>query len=333
VAKLYHLTKGNTNKNEQVDNNMEVKHWQHPADTVTRMIENTEEKSRLQMYTDGSKTEKGVGAAIAVFESSLHTNHVQCRLNKSCSNNQAEQLAILTALKYTENMQTTEKTVTIFTDSLITLDSLRNVNIHTYLIEEIRKKLNEMTKMNWKINLRWVKAHVGIRGNELADKLAKNAAANENIKESYNGIPKNVILKELEEESVTKWQREWTNSAKGRITKDFFPEVKERLSMKINLTQNFTAMVTDHGKTNSYLHRFKIIKAPTCPCGNSDPNIDHLLFNCELLNKERNLLKQSIQKTNNWPTNKRELIGKHIKDFMKFTNEIPLDEINVEQNS
>ena len=102
--------------------------------------------------------------------------------------------------------------------------------------------------------------------------------------------------------------------------------------MKINLTQNFTAMVTGHGKTKSYLHRFKIIKTPTCPCGSSDQNIDHLLFDCQLLNKERNLLKQSIQKTNNWPTNKRELIGKHIKIFMKFTKEISLDEINVEQN-
>jgi hypothetical protein len=90
VAKLYHLTKGNTNKNEQVDNNMEVKHWQHPADKVTRMIENTEENSRIQIYTDGSKTEKGVGAGIEVFESGLHTNHIQCRLNKSCSSNQAE---------------------------------------------------------------------------------------------------------------------------------------------------------------------------------------------------------------------------------------------------
>jgi hypothetical protein len=59
VANLYHLTKGNTNKKEQVDNNMEVKHWQHPADTVTRMIKDTEENSRIQIYTDGSKTEKG----------------------------------------------------------------------------------------------------------------------------------------------------------------------------------------------------------------------------------------------------------------------------------
>jgi len=53
------------------------------------------------------------------------------------------------------------------------LDSLPNGNIHTIIIEEIRKKMNEMMKTNWQIKLRWVKAHAGIRGNELADTLAK----------------------------------------------------------------------------------------------------------------------------------------------------------------
>jgi len=51
------------------------------------------------------------------------------------------------------------------------------------------------------------------------------------------------------------------------------------------------------------------------------------------LNKERNILKQSVLKTNDWSTNKRDLIKKHIKDFMKVTNKIPLDGINAEQNS
>ena len=46
---------------------------------------------------------------------------------------------------------------------------------------------------------------------------------------------------------------------KRQNKKEFFPDVTERLKMKINLTQNFTTIVTGHGKTNSYLHRFKII--------------------------------------------------------------------------
>ena len=81
-------------------------------------------------------------------------------------------------------MQTTETTATIYTASQITLDSLRNGNIHTFIIEEMRKKLNKMMKTNWNIKLRWVKAHAGISGNELADALAKEAGTNENIKES-----------------------------------------------------------------------------------------------------------------------------------------------------
>ena len=123
---------------------------------------------------------KGVSAGIAIFESDLHINNIQRRVNKSCTNNQAQQLAILTALKHTENMQTTDKTVTIYTDSLNTRLT-ENGNIHTYLIEEIRKHLNEMTTKNWKINLRWVETHAVVRENELARKLAKQATANKTL--------------------------------------------------------------------------------------------------------------------------------------------------------
>ena len=81
-----------------------------------------------------------------------------------------------------------------------------------------------------------------------------------------------------------KWQREWDKTTKGAITKEYFPVVTERLKMKISISQNSTTMVTGHGKIRSYLHRFKISETPICPCGTTDQPIDHLLFQCELLN-------------------------------------------------
>jgi len=205
-----------------------------------------------------------------MFISGHHIKSLQCRLNKRCTNNQAEQFAKLTGLKYNETLQTTDKTATVYTDSQITLDSLRNGNIHTNIIAEIRKELNEMMKTNWRVKFRWVKELAGIRGNK-------------------------------------------------------FPE---KPKMKINLTQNFTTMVTGHRKSKAYLLRFKIIEASICPCCTRDQTTDHLLFECELLNKERNILKLSILKTEDWPTNKTYVIKKYIKEFTRFFNEIPFDKLN-----
>jgi len=36
--------------------------------------------------------------------------------------------------------------------------------------------------------------------------------------------------------------------------------------MKVPITPEFTAIVTGHGKTKSYLHGFKLAYNPTCPC-------------------------------------------------------------------
>jgi ribonuclease HI len=87
----------------------------------------------------------------------------------------------------------------------MTLDSLKNSKIHTFLIEEMRRKLTEMGKINWKIQLCWVKAHIGIHGNELADTLAKEAATNADIIECYKKVLKSVVISELGEISVEQW--------------------------------------------------------------------------------------------------------------------------------
>jgi ribonuclease HI len=76
-------------------------------------------------------------------------------------------------------------TATIFTDSRITMDSLKNINKQNFLIEEIRKKVSILETANWTIAFSWFKAHVGTYGNELADQLVKEAAQNRDATISY----------------------------------------------------------------------------------------------------------------------------------------------------
>jgi len=53
-----------------------------------------------------------------------------------------------------------------------------------------------------------VKAHIGIEGNELADKLAKKAAEDDGeLSTVYNRIPITTTATELKREGITKWQR------------------------------------------------------------------------------------------------------------------------------
>ena len=74
---------------------------------------------------DGSKNDIGVGSGIVIFSDNSLTTCLKYRLNERCSNNQAEQLAILKALEYIQYMKVGEKTVLVHTDSKITLQLLK----------------------------------------------------------------------------------------------------------------------------------------------------------------------------------------------------------------
>jgi len=110
-----------------------------------------------------------------------------------------------------------------------------------------------------------MKTHAGHHGNELADQLAKEAATNNGIIECYNKIPKSTVKSEFSENSVKMWQSEWDSTVKGAITKLYFPKIADRLILKINVTPNFTTMVTGHGNIKSYLYKYKIIDSPKLP--------------------------------------------------------------------
>jgi len=200
------------------------------------------------------------------------------------------------------------------------------VNNHSYLIEEIKERLWKLERSNWAVTFVWVMSHAGILGNELADQLAKTAARDEDMTTSFSRIPLSTLFRELEDESKLKWQQNWEESPKAALTKQFYPNITERLKSKIVITSNFTAMVSGHGKTRTYLHRFKLFESATCPCNKGEQTTDHLIYHCTLLQQQRGRLEDTFQH-GIWPISKHELITKHLKSFMKFTNSIDYDKL------
>ena len=110
-------------------------------------------------------------------------------------------------------------------------------------------------------------------------------------------------------------------------TKQFIPIIKDRLTTKIKLTPNFTAVITAHSKTEAYLHRFEIIESPECACDSGNQTVDSLLCDCTKLQREREKLISNVSKQDNWPVNKSDLVKKYIKHFIQFTNLIDFDKL------
>jgi len=66
-AKYYEIVKGQGN---QLDQEMEIKHWAHPAHVVEITDGQQDSKHNIRVYTDGSKSEYGVGSGVATFTDS-----------------------------------------------------------------------------------------------------------------------------------------------------------------------------------------------------------------------------------------------------------------------
>ena len=72
----------------------------------------------------------------------------------------------------------------------------------------------------------------------MVDKLAKEAAV-EDGPVVYDKIPRKVLVTRVQENGLNMWQRQWTDTGKGAVTKAFFPLVRNRLREK---NSHFTAI-------------------------------------------------------------------------------------------
>jgi hypothetical protein len=86
--------------------------------------------------------------------------------------------------------------------------------------------------------------------------------------------------------------------------------------------------MSGHGNIRSYLHRLKIIASPECSCKKDIQTVDHLIYQCETLKCEREILKNSVFKTGKWPISKSELVNNNLKQLICYINSMELEKLN-----
>ena len=87
-----------------------------------------------------------MGSGVVIYKGRDIIARKKVKLAKRCSNNQAEQVAILKALEEIDLLDregSSPITAIIYTDSRISLDLLHNTRNHSYLVEEIRPAWRE----------------------------------------------------------------------------------------------------------------------------------------------------------------------------------------------
>ena len=95
TAELYKIVRGNRHKNSLIDHDKPPKQWLHPAARFIATDNTKEYSTPINIYTYGSKSEKGVGTGIAIIRPKTPTVKLMYRMDTRCTNNQAEALAIL----------------------------------------------------------------------------------------------------------------------------------------------------------------------------------------------------------------------------------------------
>ena len=236
-----------------------------------------EYQNYTHIYTDGSKVDEKVGAA-----STWEFGTLKTRLPNKCTIFSAEAIALINALKTVKASQ--RKQFIVFTDSLSCLQSIQNEDISNQLILTFLELYTVCTLQDKRIVLCWIPSHIGIPGNEEADKYAKEA-----IEEDITPmeIPYTDFIPEVKAYINDLWQRTWDGST------DFLSMISPEVGKTIynpNLTRKEQVVLTrlriGHTRlTHSYL--MKNEEPPRCSFCKVRLTVQHIMEKCRKLTNLR----------------------------------------------
>lgn len=249
------------------------------------------------IYTDGSHytDPESTGSALYVDELEMP---LSWKLTPTTSIVTAEMFAIYKALVFIGNNLSSKNQV-IFTDSLSALQIIRSKRIgkFKFLTHKIQICLKDLTEQDKNVKLCWVPSHVGIDGNEEADKAAKAATNRTQIINTTTEIGDSIqtISRAVEDFWYTYRRVELNGTQLGHIKDGDGPSRWARFkNRKIDCA--ITRLRIGHTGLNAHLARLNLIESPMCRwCPAIPETVDHLILECQCHEIARNKLRSMLR--------------------------------------
>ena len=245
-------------------------------------------KSDVEIYTDGSKDDKRVGAGVAIFSGSKLNGTILRRMYDYASIFTAELYAIklaLISLKTSNNIS-----CTIYSDSLSAVQAIKS-QTRNRIILDIIEIIPQLTRKKIQIRICWLPGHVGITGNEEADKNAKNATKSDVI--SKQELPISDVKSVIKDKIFQQWKEEWKVVTSQIVKcKEIFKNIHIRplnLGLRRRDANVITRLQIGHTRlTHSHLFdREAEEEDPRCVRCGEWYTVKHILIDCPHLAVDR----------------------------------------------
>ena len=135
----------------------------------------------------------------------------------------------------------------------------------------------------------WIPSHIGLRGNEIADKEANKARSHNQIINTKLG--KSEVRSNIKKHIKEKWIEMWNNSTKGRKAHKTLdpPSEKSQLNLEPKVPANKTIIRLKLGKT-----KYSAINK-TCEACQKENTVEHYLTECQNYTMQRKQLIETLK--------------------------------------
>jgi ribonuclease HI len=245
---------------------------------------------RFICYTDGSKTKSGVGSGYIIYHGTNPIRKQTFKMKQHSSVFQAEVQAILEASQLLKDLK--GKEIIFLSDSQAALSALAAFQVSSELVQRCLGSLNRLGSKN-KVTLYWVKAHVGHKGNEEADALAKQGTELPENLAVETKPPRRNLIRDIALKASREWENRWQSLKSCRKTKLWFNEPSDKIAKTLaqlsrEKVYRLAQFITGHCCLNRHQHLIGNIDSPTCRmCMENDETPEHLVTECAALCRQR----------------------------------------------